>query len=461
MTAAETVDPGACLRVPARPARPLSTRKLLRAVQRNSLSAWDDELFEKLFVERRFVWGRFVVVSDPDGIRRVLQDNYDNYPRLTAIRRLFEFDSASGMLCAEGDLWRRHRRLINPTLDPRAILPDAPLLVEAAEAMAEHLARQPAGQELDLGRTFSYLITISTRRAFASDDREIEPMLDRMGHYPLQPSFMHFLSLPDWLPFLGRYRSSGDEAARFAAMIDRLVEKRRDPAYRGPRDLLWRLAHARERGSGDGLSQGELRDEIITLGATSSTTLRPLSWVWYLLAAHPDVEERLIAELASVLGGRPPTAEDLPRLVYLRQVLDETMRLYPPLPVMVLRRAAADDVVCGHPVRRRSVVAIMPWVLHRHRRLWRDPDRFDPDRFAPAESGARSRYAYLPFSIGPHVCVGASMAMMQLTIAVAVLAQRFRFRLVPGQRIEPTAWINLRPREGIRMTVEPRGGTAP
>lgn len=456
MSTAADIKPGPRLGLPPRPARRLSTRQLLKALQANSLSAWDEELFEELFVERRVLGRPFIVVSDPDGVRRILQDNYDNYPRLKPIRRIFEFETSTGMLSAEGDVWRRHRRLINPTLDPRAIVADAPLLVEVAEEMAHRLAQVPAGQEIEIGQAFSYLITISTRRAFATDDPEIEPLLDRMGHYPLQPSFLHFLSLPHWLPYFRRYRSSRNEAARFTAMLDRLIDARRDRNYAGRRDLVWRLVHAHDRNDGGGLTAGELRDEIITLGATSSTTLRPLTWVWYLLATHPWVEERLCAELAEVLGGRAPSAADLPQLVYLRQVLDETMRLYPPLPVMIPRVATAGDVVCGRRVRRRSLVTVMPWVLHRHRKLWRDPDRFDPDRFGPEETAARSRYSYLPFGIGPHVCVGASLANMQMAIAVATLLPRFRFRLVPGQQIEPTAWINLRPRLGIRVTVEPR-----
>ena len=132
------------------------------------------------------------------------------------------------------------------------------------------------------------------------------------------------------------------------------------------------------------------------------------------------------------------------------------MRLYPPLPIMMMRRAAAEDTVCGRRVPRRSAIAILPWVVHRHRRLWHDPDRFDPERFSPAAVAARSRYAYLPFAVGPHVCVGASMAMLQLTITVAVMARHFRFCLVPGRPVEPTAWTNIRPRDGIWMTVEKR-----
>ena len=131
------------------------------------------------------------------------------------------------------------------------------------------------------------------------------------------------------------------------------------------------------------------------------------------------------------------------------------MRLYPPLPVMP-RVAGADDVVCGRRIPRKSVVVVMPWVVHRHKKLWAEPDRFDPERFTPEAVAPRSRYAYLPFSIGPHICIGASLALIEILITVAVLARRFRFRLVPGQTIEPIAWTSLRPGRGIRMTIEPR-----
>ncbi len=455
MTTAEVSAPP-ILAVPPRPARPLSTLQLMQVVQANSLSAWDAEVFEVLFVERRYFWGRLVVVSDPDGVRRILQDNYDNYPRLAAIRRMFEFDSGSGIFCAEGDGWRRHRRLLNRTLDARALLEDFPGLVAMGQAITAHLAGLPRGGDIDVGAALSHFVTQATRLVFAGDDREIEPLLDEIAHYPLQPSLLHLAPLPDWLPFAGRYRTSRDVAARHRPMLDRLITKRRASNYDGPHDLIWRLVHARERADAPGLSNGELRDEIITLAATSYTVLRPLTWIWFLLALHPWAEERLHRELDQVLAGRPPAPEDLPRLVYVRQLLDETMRLYPPLPVMILRKAADDDIVCGRRVRRGATVAIVPWVLHRHRRLWTQPDLFDPDRFGPEQSAARSRFAYLPFGIGPHICIGASLSIAEMVVAVALIAQQLRFRLVPGQQIEPTAWINLRPSRGIRMIVEPR-----
>jgi cytochrome P450 len=442
--------------MPPRPSRRLSTARLLRVAQRNSLEACDEELFDELFVQRRLLGQRFFVVSDPEGIRRVMQDNADNYPRLTWIRRVFEFTAGSGMLHAEGDPWRRHRRLINPTLDHRALLPDGPMLIELAEEMARRLAALPSGTPIDLHDAFRPLITISAGHVFAGTDRALDPMIDRMGQYPGPYGLLDLLPPPNWLRPLDRWRKTRIAAARYAPVLDRLIAERRDPDYAGSRDLLWRLVHARDRDTGQGLSRDELHDEMLTLGATSATSLRPLPWIWYLLATHPWAERKLHAELDRVLGNGPPALADLADLTFLRQLLDETMRLYPPLPIMMMRRAIADDTVCGRRIARGSVVAIIPWVLHRHRGLWRDPDRFDPDRFLPEAVASRSRYAYLPFAIGPHVCVGASMAMLQLTVVVAVLARHFRFHLVPGRPVEPTAWTNIRPKNGMWMILEPR-----
>jgi len=442
-------DTSAWPAMPRRPRRPLSTPGLLRVALSSTLAALDEELFEEPIVERRFVWGRFFMISDPDGIRRVMQDNVENYPRIDAIRRVFAFTAGTGMLAAEGEVWRRHRRLLNPTIDHRAVLADLPVLVDLSEALAGHLARLPAGHELDIGQTFAHLVTAMTGRVFAGDEREVGPALYRLGQYPGKYRLRDFLGLAN-----GR-RDRQNDIAELLPLIDRLIAERRRPGYAGGRDLLWRIAHARDRVGDSGLGEAELRDEVLTLGATAATPLRVFPWLWYLLATHPAAEARFHAELDRVLGGRPPRAEDLPSLVYLRQVVDETLRLYPPAPTM-LRTAIAEDVVCGRKIPRKAIVGVFPWVVHRHRRLWPDPDRFDPGRFTSDQIAARSRYAYLPFAIGPHVCIGASLAIVEIMVAAAVLAQRFRFRLVPGRAIEPIAWTNLHPKGGIRMTVEPR-----
>jgi cytochrome P450 len=395
------------------------------------------------------------VISDPDGIRQVLQDNSDNYLRVSPVRRAFEFSARAGMVCIEGEEWWHHRRVLNPALDHRALRPDVPRLIELTEEMARHLAELPPGEAVEIGRTLTHLLTRTTGQVFAGDEPLIDAMLLRMGRYPEQYSLFDLLPLPGWLRFVDRCRPSRAGIDKYYALLDRLVAERRGAGYAGGRDLLWRMAQGVDRQTGERLSLAEIRDEVLTLASTAATPLRPMTWVWYLLALYPEVEEKLHAELDSVLGGRTPNPDDLAKLVYLRQVLDETMRLYPPLPVM-MRTVAADDAVGGRRIPRHSIVTIAPWIIHRHRRLWDEPDRFDPDRFSPENARDRSRYAYIPFSIGPHICTGAPLSIVQMTIAVAIWAQRFRFHLVRGHPVEPVGWTSLRPARGIKVTVEPR-----
>jgi cytochrome P450 len=176
---------------------------------------------------------------------------------------------------------------------------------------------------------------------------------------------------------------------------------------------------------------------------------------------HPWAEERLHAELDEVLGDRAPTTDDLPRLVYLRKLIDETMRLYPPIPAM-MRIAANDDEVCGRRIPRGALISILPWVVHRHRQLWTDPDHFDPERFSPEQSAARHRFAYIPFALGPHICIGASLAMMEMLTIVSILAQRFRFRLKPDREVSAVGgFLTLRVDGGLWMRAERRSAATP
>jgi cytochrome P450 len=443
------------LATPPRPARALTSLGLLRTFTTNSLAACDAELFEELFVERRYFWGRVFVVSDPDGMRRVLQDNTDNYHRIAAFRRIFAFSSGGGMVCLEGEDWWRHRRIVNPALDQRALRPDLPTLIDLTGQMARLLAEIPPDRQFELGRTLQHLITRATGHVWAGDEPEIDRMVLRMGRYPEKYSVLDLFPLPSRLRFIARWRRSRSGVDQYYGLLDRLIAERRDPDYAGGKDLIWRLAHTPDRQTGRLLSDGEIRDEVLTLSATAATPLRAMVWLWYLLALHPWADERLGDELARVLGDRTPAPDDLPKLVWLRRLVDEAMRLYPPLP-LTLRTAVSDDTVCGRRVPRGSIVAVMPFVVHRHRKLWPDPDRFDPDRFSPEQARARPRYSYIPFGVGPHVCPGAALAMNEILITVAILARRFRFRLVPGHSIAPTAWTTLRPKNGLMVTIERR-----
>jgi cytochrome P450 len=175
-----------------------------------------------------------------------------------------------------------------------------------------------------------------------------------------------------------------------------------------------------------------------------------------VLSQHPAVAEKLHAELAAVLGGRTPTPEDLPKLVYARMVIDEAMRIYPPAPGISSRIALKDDEICGMKIKAGTMVGVAPWVMHRHHKLWDHPERFDPERFAPEQSVSRPRFAYMPFGAGPRICIGAALATTEATLILATLAQRFNPKLAPGQDIKLMARITLRPLGGMRMILERR-----
>jgi cytochrome P450 len=260
------------------------------------------------------------------------------------------------------------------------------------------------------------------------------------------------------LPLISPYRirrKTGAIRAHFAGMdaaIYRLIAAREQTLAEAPTDLLSRLVAAKDADDGAGLTPAEVRDEVITIFmAGYETTAVTMTWVWYLLSQHPEVEAKLHAELDAVLGDRAPDAADVPKLAYARMIIEETMRLYPPAPGISVRRALEADELCGARIRAGTQIIVSPWVLHRHRKLWNDPLRFDPERFAPEQSVNRPRFAYLPFGGGPRVCIGATLAMTEATLILAILARRFRLQLSAGQRIKLQTRITLRPRNGLKM----------
>ena len=441
---------------PSRPARALPLLKFLTTACSNSLAACDEELFDALFVPRRYLSQRVFYVSDPDGIKRVFLDNVDNYPRVARIRRLFEAELRTGTLASEGETWWRHRRVAAPTIDRRAIAPDIPALIRLAEATADEVERCPRGETLDIETGVVRLLIRLWNHVVTGGDPGAVAMLETLSKIPRKPGLADLAGVSRLTERLRPGARRRQLRFEFDDMLQALIARRADGGYSRAHDLLWRLLNTPDRKTGETLPRAEVCDEAASLIAGGvSPTVRALTWIWYLLALDPQVETRLHAELEAVVQGGPLAPAHLPQLAYTRQVIEETMRLYPPIPA-ILRQAAADDTVCGRRVPRRSIVAILPWVVHRHRRLWTDPDRFDPDNFSPEQRAARHRFAYLPFAAGPRVCVGAGFAMTQMTIVVAVLARRFRFRLAADHPVVPVGRISLHPFGGLHVTVERR-----
>jgi cytochrome P450 len=442
--------------MPPRPARALPPLKFLRTASANTLAAFDEELFDALFVPRRYLSQRVFFVSDPDGIKRVFLDNVENYPRVARIRRLFEAELGTGSLASEGEIWWRHRRIAAPTLDRRAIAPDVPALIRLAEATADEIGRRPCGKTFDIESEVARLLIGLWNHVVTGGDPSAVAMLTALAKIPRKARLADLADISWLIESLRPRDRRRPRRLEFGDTLQAMIARRADGGNSSTEDLLWRLLNTPDRTTGETLPRNEVCDEAASLIAGGvSPTVRALTWIWYLLALDPEVETRLHAELDAVVPGGSLAAADLPRLAYTRQVIEETMRLYPPIPA-ILRQAAADDVVCGERVPRRSIIAILPWVVHRHRRLWTDPDRFDPDNFSPERRAARHRFAYLPFAGGPRVCVGAGFAMTQMTIVVAVLARRFSFRLAADRPVVPVGHISLHPYGGLHVTVEPR-----
>ena len=439
----------------------MSFFEFVRTMRDNSIATFAEEAFERDILMRRVLWQRSCLVNDPVGIKHVLLDNAANYTKTSIARRLLEPGLGKGLITAEGEIWRRHRRIMAPSFDYRSILSYSPIMTQTADELMAKWHKLPEGTTIDVAEAMMQTtLTIISRTMFSSDSDHIVDIVGRgVQRYQaeVRPTLADFLGLPQWLSHRAKLQASGRALSEFDIAINRLIETRIQNPDASPNDLLGRLVAARDEENSGGMSSQEVRDEVITIFmAGHETTSLALTWVWYLLSQHPAEEEKLHSEIKTVLGGRPPQHEDLAKLTYTRMVIEEAMRLYPPAHT-ISRTPRADDEICNMRVRKGSVVLISPWVLHRHRRLWERPGVFDPERFAPERAAARPRFSYLPFGAGPRICIGAAFAMAEAMLILAAIAQRYSLRLAPGHKVEPQGLITLRARYGLKMTIQPNG----
>ncbi len=431
------------------------------------LSALPRRAFEApLFFGRTLIFWRYLVVSDPTGVRRVLVENAANYPKTPSDLAFFAALFGGGLLGIDGDDWRRHRRIMAPAFDPRGVAGYGRALAATLQDFLARWDALPDQAPIDMAKEMTALsLEAISRTVFSADGAATGVLIRDM----LTRAFdsMASANLLDLLPVIGdlRMKRRREKLAKAAAPLDEAIEallaEHEAAGRNGPPDLISRLLAARDAETGGRLTGREIRDEIITIYlAGHETTASTLSWTWYALSQRREILARLQAELDEVLGGGPPAPEDLPRLVYTRRVVEEAMRLFPAAPGLSSRRALADDEVCGVKVAKGTTVSIFPWVLHRHRALWTDPETFDPDRFSPERAAERPRFVYLPFGAGPRVCIGQGLAMNEAVLALAALAQRYSVRLAPGATVVPVGQITLQFRHGLPMILERRGSEA-
>ena len=403
---------------------------------------------------------RVILFAHPDHVKHIMVDHPTRYtkgPQLKNAEPLL----GKGLLLAEGPLWKRQRRLAQPAFHRERINGLVDQMAKATSDLLRRWDAMPQGTVVDMGAEMMRLtLAIVARTLFSSDVTGETEALGAAITTAMHETNKRVLSLNPLKLFLPT--RANREFNRALAVLDRavlgIIEARRRDAN-PPQDLLSMLMAARDEDTGEAMSDRQLRDEVMTLFlAGHETTANALTWTSWLLDRNPEVVERMRAEVDAVVGDRDPTAQDVRKLEYIGRVFEEGMRLYPPAWV-IGRFVEEADEIGGYAVPKGSIVAVSPWVTHRHPAFWEDPERFDPDRFLPERSAKRPKLAYFPFGAGQRMCIGNTFAVMEGQLILAMLVRRYRFTSATGKAPVPIPLITLRPGEAP-MRLERRAGAA-
>jgi cytochrome P450 len=404
------------------------------------------------------VAGASYLVAHPDYIEHILRDNESNYPHAPFLDARWAKIVGNGLVTSKGDFWARQRRLADPSFHSERIAGFAQIMTETTEEMLEAWKpRVDRGEPIDVREEMMRLtITILSKAMFSADiwgktdtiSRVVSILLTHASNRLFSP-----VDIPDRVPLPSnrRYVAARDE---FDELIYEIIaERRREPRE----DLLSMFLAAKDEETGEHMSDEQVRDEVRTMFiAGHETTATSLAWTWYLLSMYPEVAQRLHAELDEVLGGRSATAADLPNLVYNWRVIQESLRLYPPI-WMYLRTAIEDDVIDGYRIKAGKNIYLSPYITHRHLDFWDNPEGFDPDRFAPEKTQGWHRFKYWPFGGGPRKCIGNNFAVVEMQLVVATVAQVYELVLAPGHQVVIQPGLSLRQRDGVVVNVRPVG----
>jgi cytochrome P450 len=446
--------------VPPSPPRAPDTMTALgrmMAMRQNPIATWGQRAYEEDIVRGRFFRRSSFILNTPDAIRHVLVDNYENYTRTPAGIRVLRPMLGEGLLISEGRAWKHQRRTLAPAFTPRAVTPLVPHMIAVSDETIAKL-RTSCGEPVDLrGAMQRMTLEIAGRTMFSFGmDRHGPALRDFVMEYGERLARPHFLDLllplswPSPQDFSrARFRKRW---TRFVAML--MAERRAAGKNEGapPRDLFDLMGAARDPETGEAFTDQQLGDQVATMIlAGHETTATALFWSLYLLALDPATQEQLAAEVESATVNG---TLEIDRLKFTRAVVDETMRLYPPA-FLIARAAAAPDTIAGMPVRKRDVILIAPWLLHRHEKLWREPNAFIPSRFMPP-APPPDRFAYLPFGVGARVCIGAHFALVEATLALAKLIGAFRVELLDSEPVVPVGVVTTQPDRSPMFKITPR-----
>ena len=440
------------------PPKPLGRFAFLTTFVRNPLEVVPRQAYEEDFVRFGSARAPRAWATSPTAVKAVLLDERDKFRKLTQIRLLSPL-LGGGILTSEGPEWRWQRHAASPMFRPAELAAFVPAFVRAARNRVNAWRERPAGtvQAIDAEMTRATFDVISDTLLPSSDRKLAVAIQDSVA--ALQASggwdiLFAAMNMPHWLPRPGMMAEARAAKTLRATVLAYIRDQRERTLMPGlPEDLTQRLIAAQDPESGQSMDEDRLVDNVLTFFlAGHETTAKALTWTLYLLARFPEWSERLEQEIDTVAGRDAIRAEHIERLVLTQQVLKESMRLYPPVPIMS-RQAVADAVIDGREVKPGTSVLMPIYAIHRHTRRWEEPDAFRPERFAPALEAAIPRYQYMPFGAGPRVCVGRSFATMEAVALLGTLLQHARFAPVPGKEPLPVARVTLLPKGGMPLKV--------
>ena len=453
---------------PVAPPRRFSSLMLLFKTGRSSLGVISDRMYSSYMGE---IWSprrKLFLASHPAVVERVLVTDSGRFPKSEMMRSMLSLLVGDGVFVSNGKRWRKQRRMMDPAFEQARIQDVFSLMRDATEAMGARFGLHADGDILAIDEETTHVTadiifrTIFSRELTREESARIfyafarfQNLIHRSGIWLL--AGVPRILLPGWI-FAARH------ARTIRSLLERDVELRINERAAGGddphKDILASLLEAVDPESGEKFSRSELVDQIAVMFlAGHETSASSLAWALYLIAMRPDIQARMHAEAAAVFAGRKPEFSDMKRLRLARDVFRETLRLYPPVP-LISRDATRKTKLRDKLVKKGAMVFISPWLIHRHRKLWDRPDVFDPDRFADPNTKDSLRAGYIPFSAGPRVCLGASFAMQEATLILAYLALNFRFEPVEGHTPMPATRLSLRSKNGIRLRVFRREAAA-
>lgn len=443
---------------------PPSHLETIRTVMRNPLELWGEITYREPCIKAKFLNETTQIANHPELIKHVLVDNAKNY-KMARIRQLILRPILrDGLLTAEGEVWRRSRKAMAPVFTPRHIHGFAEMMRKSTEDFAEKYRAGSAIHDISHDMTeltFEILATTLFSGDVVTDgvdfSTDVDELLSTMG--AVDP--LDLLKAPEWLPRIRRLRGR-KVLAKFRNVVRNTMDARREKLQSDPNnvanDFLTLLLNAE---GPDGLTADEVEDNLITfIGAGHETTARALGWTIYLLSKAPHERALVEEEIDDVLKDDPPPVKWLDLMPKTRAVFEEAMRLYPPAP-SINREAIESEVFTFRDgkrveIERGTTLLVMPWTLHRNRILWDNPDAFQPSRFWPENRGSIDKYQYLPFGAGPRICIGATFALQEAVIALALLLKEFRFEATPALAPWPVQKLTVQPENGLPMQVTPR-----